>query len=475
MLNRKILIIFIITSSCLLSISLSIFYINNYDSYQLDGIIHIMLKEETLAHWYKAANILEQVKNGTSVFLAGDEMFTKPLPQRLVALYAYFTNFDIIEDWENYKVSLGGKLPFLVMQSLLYYISLYFLYSQISKYFNHIVCLSIVIFLCLEPTIIQYHSSFWTESIFFSLQIILLSMILKNDQTKINFFIIGLLLGVLFIQRSAGIFYIFIVIAYFLFSLEKEKFTKISLICVPYIIICFLLGMHNYKRAGIFYVMPTEGKYVMYKYFAKDIIVNSTNKTSQEINKSESKKAILWLEKNLPEVITERLLEEKSPYGMGTRIEKEKDRIKYYKYINERAYEIIYENPLIVFKKVINGFLHFSVLNPFFVYFDYEFYKDYSSPEIGDFSFSEKHKDLIPFRIIYSVFIYLISFVGLIVCFKKQPRITILLLLSILYYYVLLGWYGKTRLFVPTLIYMSFFFGYGVTLILNLIKKKLNY
>ena len=88
MLNKKILIIFIITSSCLLSISLSFFYIYNYDSYQLDGIIHIMLKEETHAHWYKAANILEQVKNGSSVFLAGDEMFTKPLPQRIVALYA---------------------------------------------------------------------------------------------------------------------------------------------------------------------------------------------------------------------------------------------------------------------------------------------------------------------------------------------------------------------------------------------------
>ena len=175
-----------------------------------------MLKEETHAHWYKAANILEQVKNGTSVFLAGDEMFTKPLPQRLVALYAYFTNFDIIEDWENYKVSLGGKLPFLVMQSLLYYISLYFLYSQISKYFNHIVCLSIVIFLCLEPTIIQYHSSFWTESIFLSLQIILLSMILKNDQTKIDFLIIGLLLGVLFVQRSAEFF---IYYCYCLFSI----------------------------------------------------------------------------------------------------------------------------------------------------------------------------------------------------------------------------------------------------------------
>ena len=146
-----------------------------------------MLKEETHAHWYKAANILEQVKNGTSVFLAGDEMFTKPLPQRLVALYAYFTNFDIIEDWENYKVSLGGKLPFLVMQSLLYYISLYFLYSQISKYFNHIVCLSIVIFFVFRAYNNSISFVFLDRIIFLSLQIILLSMILKMIKLKLIF------------------------------------------------------------------------------------------------------------------------------------------------------------------------------------------------------------------------------------------------------------------------------------------------
>lgn len=474
MFNKKIFIIFVITLSCFLSISLSTFYISNYDAYQLDGIIHIMLKEETLAHWYHAANIIEQIKNGTPFYVAGEEMFTKPLPQRLVALYAYFTNFNIIVDWENNKISLGGKLPFLIIQSLLYYFSIYFLYSQISKYFSSIVSFFIIIFLCLEPTIFQYHSSFWTESIFFSLQIILLSIILKNDQSKINFLIIGFLLGILFIQRSAGIFYIFIVITYYFISLEKEKITKISIICAPFIIICFLLGIHNFKRADTFYIMPTEGKYVIYKYFAKGVLAKSENKSTKEINKSESKKAILWIEKNLPEVITDDLLDQKSPYEIGLKIEKEKYRHKYYNYLNKRAYEIIYENPLIVFKKVINGFLHFSVLNPFFVYFDYEFYKNYSSPEIGDFVFSEKHKQTVPLRIIYSIFIYLISFVGLIICFKKHPKISLLLLLSIFYYYVLLGWYGKTRLFVPSLIYMSFFFGYGVSLILNLIKKKFN-
>ena len=82
MFNKKILIIFLISLSCFLSISLSAFYIHNYDAYQLDGIIHIMLKEETHAHWYKAANIIEQVKNGTPFYIAADEMFTKPLPQR---------------------------------------------------------------------------------------------------------------------------------------------------------------------------------------------------------------------------------------------------------------------------------------------------------------------------------------------------------------------------------------------------------
>jgi uncharacterized membrane protein len=136
-------------------------------THQLDGINHIMLKAETFYHWYSPANIIEQIKNGTPLYITGEEMFTKALPQRLVALYAYFTNLNIIEDWENNKISLGGKLPFLIIQSLLYYFSIYFLYSQISKYFNYIVSFFIIIFLCLEPTIFQYHSSFWTESIFF--------------------------------------------------------------------------------------------------------------------------------------------------------------------------------------------------------------------------------------------------------------------------------------------------------------------
>ena len=125
----------------------------------------------------------------------------------------------------------------------------------------------------------------------------------------------------------------------------------------------------------------------------------------------------------------------------------------------------------IIEKKLLSGAFHFSVLNPFFIYYDYEYYKDYSSPIVGDFSFSEKHKDLIPFRIIYTSIIILVCSIGLVNCIIKNPKLSLLLIFSILYYYFMAGWYGKTRLFVPCLIYISIFFGSGFNLIFNKLKN----
>jgi hypothetical protein len=117
--------------------------------------------------------------------------------------------------------------------------------------------------------------------------------------------------------------------------------------------------------------------------------------------------------------------------------------------------------------------MHFSVLNPFFVFYDYEYYKEYSSSEIGDFAYSDEHKKLIPIRIIYTLIVIFFTIAGLFICLKKNPKIFYLILMSIFYYYIILGWYGKTRLFVPNLIYISIFFSLGVERSLrkiNLIK-----
>ena len=253
-------------------------------------------------------------------------MFTKALPQRLVALYSYITNFNIVDSWENNTISLGGKLPFLFIQSLIYYLSVFIFFKQISKLFDDKINIFIIFFLCLEPTIFQYHSSFWTESFYFSIQLLLLSLMLAPKENKIKYLIIGVLLGILFVQRSVGIFYILIVFFYYFFTAEKNKYKKISLIFLSYFFVCLLLGIHNYKRAGIFYVMPTEGKYGMYKYFAKNILVEANKSSISEINKSEVKKSLIWIKNNLENINYKDLADINSPYEIGLAIKNEKQR-----------------------------------------------------------------------------------------------------------------------------------------------------
>ena len=217
--------------------------------------------------------------------------------------------------------------------------------------------------------------------------------------------------------------------------------------------------------------MPTETKYCVYKYFSKGILKKVNNLSTREVNQQEVKKSFLWIEEN--GINIDYLKDQKinSPYEIGLSINNEKDRIKFYSYLNKRAYKILLENPLITLIELLKGALHFSILNPFFIYYDYEYYKDYSSSIIGDFVFTDKHQELIPYRIIYSLIIYAFVFFGIITCYRKDPKLCLLLIGSILYYYIISGWYGKTRLFVPILIYLSIFFGYGVDYLKTYSKK----
>ena len=138
----------IIFFGLVLSILLSTYYIGLYDNYQLNQTVHIMLKEETFAHWEKAAKIIRQMNNGVPFFTSGEEMFTKPLHQRLVVLYSLLTNFNIFEDWESKKIALGGKSLFLITQSLIYYLCVFVFYKQIQKIFDQkINCLIVLIFM----------------------------------------------------------------------------------------------------------------------------------------------------------------------------------------------------------------------------------------------------------------------------------------------------------------------------------------
>ena len=466
--KKKLGIYFLIFISLIFSLSLSIYFINLYDKYNLNGITHIMLKEETAYHWISAAKIIEQIKLGVPFYIAGEEVFTKPLHQRLIAVYSYLTNFPIIENWKLYRIALGGKLSFLFIQSFLYYGLVFYLCKQISKIFSPNVVFFIIAFLCIEPTIFQYHSSFWTESIYFSIQLLILILMLGEEKNK-NFIIIGFMLGILFLQRTAGIFYVIFVIIFFFFTLKKNKYIKIFLLILSYLTICLGLGLHNFKRAGAFYIIPTEVKYGVYKYFSIDVLANAKKTSVKRVNEIETEKSLLWVKENLTNI--DYLKRYSEPYEIALNIKDEKDKYEFYNYLNKRAYEILLENPLITIKSIIIKLFHFSVLDPFFIYYDNEYYKNYSSAYIGDFVFSNEAKALIPIRILYSTIIYIFVFFGMISCFKENSKIFFLILGSILYNYVISGWYGKTRLYAPILIYLSFFFGFGINYFITYLKK----
>ena len=132
--------------------------------------------------------------------------------------------------------------------------------------------------------------------------------------------------------------------------------------------------------------------------------------------------------------------------------------------------KIIFENPLITTKKAIKRAIHFVVLDPVHNYYYNEHRGQNKKPV---FIKSKTHKKWIPYRIIYTLLIYFVCFFGIIYFFKqKNYQLLLLLALSILYYTIMLGWSGWPRLFVPTLIYLSFFFGNGLVLLMNQLKKK---
>jgi hypothetical protein len=454
------------------SIILSSYYIIKYDKYRDDGISHVMLKDETLLHWHKGAKIVEDVKKGKNFFLSGDAIFSKPLPQRLVAIYSLLSGHEIIEKWEpNIKIKLGGKLPFLIIQSLVYYLALVYLALKISKIFPIENCFYIVFFLAFEHTIFQYHSSFWTESFYFTLQILILGLLLNNSHKIFDNLFVGILLGVLFLQRSVAIFYLIPIIIYFIFSYRSKSVKPIIASIIGYTLIVSLIGIYNYKKIDVFYFYPVGGKQDIYFHLSIPLLSEKEKISYTETNKKEARKAYEWSEDNNIKLKDGFDLDKSaSVFHFKNFIKNEKDKIKLYDYVNKRQFKIIFENPLAATKLAIIRVMHFLVLDPIHNYYYNEHRGQNKKPV---FIKSKTHKNWIPFRIIYTLLIYFVCFLGLVYLIKqKNYQLLLLLILSILYYTILFGWIGMTRLFVPNLIYLSFFFGNGFVLLIKYSLKR---
>ena len=460
-------IIVLIFSYFCLSIISSKHNLSNYDQnkFSNNSFYHVMIKTDSYRHLNHGAEIKRDLENGINYFKTGRDFFSEYMPARLAAAYYYFFDYNLFNNWTEKKINLGIHSYYLFIQCAIYYFALFLLYLVISKQIPRKICFFVTLFLGLEPTIFQYHGTFWSESIFFSLQLLVFALVMKKKTNSPNFFWIGIFLALLSIQRSPAIFYIIPIIIYFFVILKKEIYPRILFILVGYTLITLFTGYHNFVRSGLFYIIPNEVRANVHFYLIQNIINN-------EEKNNERKLALNWIKENKIEINDKNFSEneyDRMPHSFceGPRIKNEKDKVKFCNYLRSRTKQLILDKPFSTLKHILYKSLHTPLLNPFHIYSDHHFVSGevyYNSPT---------HKKLIPYRIVYTFIIFIISFFGFIKLFRdRNKKLLTLIILSIVYFFIVISWHGNTRYFVPVLIYLSIFFGYGSVSITDFLNKK---
>ena len=454
----------LIIVSFLLSISLSFHYLSKYDELIKDeknlGLIHPMLKSAVSNHWEEADEIINDVKNKKNFFTYGDN-YDEFLPQRILALYYLVIDKPILDENKNFETS-NGKFLYLTLKTLLFYLTLIYFFQKLIKILPLKNCFFIIFFLALEPTIFQFHSSFWNESLFFPLQVLLLTYMISATTNFLQNFMAGVILGLMFTVSVESYYLIIPIILFQILNFKKKSFKVVFSTIFGFVIILLLITFHNYKRTGNIFFMNDGAKSALYLYMAPHVLSISENTSTNEARFKMNKKKLMWIEKNKIDIY----FPKKNFKDIGV-IDNDADRLKYFNYLQYSALNIIIKNPISTVKFLIKKNLHTLTLNPFYIKNFYKF-------DIMNFLFynSETHKNEINYRIIYSIFLYTIMLMGIFYSFKNSNKALFFSLLVLAFYpLVVLGWMGSNRYFVPSLIYLSIFFGNGMTGILN--KKNL--
>ena len=430
----------------ILSISFSSFNINKFDKIEEES--HLMIRGDIDLIWKEAQSFKNNFISKKPILESGLEYKRTFLPSKLLAFYSILSSNELFETSTG-KYKVGGKFLYLFIQSLIYYLSVYFFYNKLEIFYRDKKrSYYILLFLCFEPTIIQWHSSFWTESLYLSFQLIIFGMVIKDEKKNFDFFLIGLFTGILLLQKTVAFFLVFILLVYFLIDKSNKKYVNCLLILLGYLFVIAFLAFSNFKKTGIFYVMPSQTKDAHYTVFLPQI----------------------YLKKNEPEKILfqkERLEEWKIKNNYDENNFKKKKDLNDYK--QSIAINEILKNKLISFEIYLINTLHHILLNPFQVYYWHEYNK--SSYKI-QYHLSEDKKRWLLFRIIYSSIFYLLIILGVInlINRKKQLNFHIMIFSCVLYYAFMLGWVGNTRYFVPSIILLSIFFGNGIYSIINFKK-----
>ena len=460
--------IIVILISFLISILFSNYNLKNYDKimYSDNGKkYHQMIKNDTQRYISHGAEIKNDLDNDIDFFKTGREHFTKYLPPRIVAIIFYTFDINYYKNFETKEVNTGVYKPYLFIQCLIYSISLLFFLFLTKDVFTKRYLFFIILFLAFEPNIFQYHGTFWSETYFFAFQIIIVGLILSPKKSIFNYFLIGFFLGLLTLQKQYAIFFIIPIMIYFFCYHKKKIYLNLITLVIAFFITQSFVGYNNLKRSGTFYFMANDNNIALHIDLVPRVINEIRNYKGNEFVYEESKIMKKWLSSNSIKY-DENKVHNEHYLTYRDSIINEEDKLKFDNEIKRRTFMYFKKYPIEFTKKIIKHGIHITLLNPFHVYSDHNF----ESGEI--YYYSQKHDDLLKYRIVYTLLVYLICLYGVYrLALDKNYKLLFLLFISIFYFYFLSFWHGNTRYYMPVYIYFAFFFARTIEIFHSKLKQ----
>ncbi len=440
----------------LITLLISNIYVNKFEnqiftssSYSYSSIFH----EDTILYFSSTDKISEDQANGKNFLTSGDSYKRSFLYPRIIYVFnKFFNDGEIILNNETQEVNFKNYKSFIFIQLFFFYLSILFLHFSLSKLINLKFANITSIVLCINPILMQWHLTMLTESIFLSFLIITFGFLI-NSKKNIQFFFIGLLIGILYMLRTISLLYPIIFIFFILCLKENilNKTSKFIYLIFGFSIILFLIGSHNYKRAGIFYFTPIQSKTDLQTYLEPSILSKSQNLTQGEIS--------IYFENRKKEILNNNNFDLKS----------EKGEINFFNEIRNKSFENIYENKLITAKIVLKNYFHSTLLNPVQVYYASK-YKDWI-----DYKNSKHHSFWLKIRIVFTLLFFIFTGLGFLFSFKKiDLKFNVFIIFSCLYFFGVGCWLGNTRYFTPSVLFMNVYFSIFLNQVYLKFSRKIN-
>ena len=425
-----------------------ILYLHYFDRYEVttdDVENHAMIKSDPGKYWAETSNVVRQIQTGVNPMVTGNPDVAHILYKKCLAIYGLIGHMKFFE--KDGRVTVGGKFWFLLFQALLYYISLYFFYYSISKVMSSRIALISTGFLAIEPTILQFHTSFWTESLFISLEVFAIALFINPSRKIIlKFTSVGILIGLMYLQRPVAILYVVVLLIVLIIRFYKNSVMPSIALSLGYLIIIGLVGSYSYYRSDAFYIMPKQASDVSFHYLANHVVA--------AIDKISPQEARIRLVSRSKEVANRRNV--------------------HLSYIQrDMALDIFKNYPFITIKRIFISMLRSLGVDPLMIYKFYLLeYKPTSASVLAEQS-GQKMNLFRPIIYFYTVLLLGITAFGFVLSWKRlKAWINLLFLLSILYFWILGGWFGNPRFMVPVLVFYSVYFAVATDWFFERVKYK---